>query len=338
MDALGPGAECLGVLVLVLVVTTAWRPRSRDYAALRMSGVPLAVLRRASALEQGTVVVVAGVAGILCGLLASRLALPMVPLFTRPSATFLADLRRNLQTGDHLLLGADLVKSPQILVPAYDDAAGVTAAFNLNVLEVLNHRLGAGFRRSDFTHVAIWDAEHEWIEMRLRAGRDIATRIEDVDLDETEIIVDGKQLTEERATVDGDLTKLKGVLGSKGLPLAQDPQPFMVEGAKLLTSETATTRWTVAIAAILIVLAFAIKPRRAALSDRVVPRPWLLGLITFILASLHAARSETWGGVALGIALVIVATLLIRHWSRQRRFESSRANQDRHPYALKAYG
>lgn len=98
-------------------------------------------------------------------------------------ATFLADLRLNLQTGDHLLLGADLVKSPQILVPAYDDAAGVTAAFNLNVLEVLNHRLGAGFRRSDFTHVAIWDAEHEWIEMRLRAGRDIATRIDDVDLE-----------------------------------------------------------------------------------------------------------------------------------------------------------
>ncbi len=86
-------AIVMAALVLVLVVTTAWRPRSRDYAALRMSGVPLAVLRRASALEQGTVVVVAGVAGILCGLLASRLALPMVPLFTRPSATFLADLR-----------------------------------------------------------------------------------------------------------------------------------------------------------------------------------------------------------------------------------------------------
>lgn len=97
-------------------------------------------------------------------------------------AAFLADLRRNLRPGDHLLLGADLVKSPQILVPAYDDAAGVTAAFNLNVLEVLNHRLGAGFRRSDFIHVAVWDAEHEWIEMRLRAARAISTRIEDVDL------------------------------------------------------------------------------------------------------------------------------------------------------------
>ncbi|WP_420121023.1 L-histidine N(alpha)-methyltransferase [Nakamurella sp.] len=97
-------------------------------------------------------------------------------------AAFLSDLRRTLRPGDHLLLGADLVKSPQILVPAYDDAAGVTAAFNLNVLDVLNHRLGAGFRRSDFTHVAVWDPEHEWIEMRLRAGREITTRIEDVGL------------------------------------------------------------------------------------------------------------------------------------------------------------
>lgn len=96
---------------------------------------------------------------------------------------FLADLRRTLRPGDHLLLGADLVKSPQILVPAYDDAAGVTAAFNLNVLEVLNQRLGADFRRSDFSHVAVWDPEHEWIEMRLRAGREIATRIEDIGLE-----------------------------------------------------------------------------------------------------------------------------------------------------------
>ena len=86
-------AVLMAALVLVLVVTTAWRTRSRDYAALRMAGVPVSALRRASALEQGVVVLVAGAAGILCGLLASRLALPMVPLFTRPSATYVADLR-----------------------------------------------------------------------------------------------------------------------------------------------------------------------------------------------------------------------------------------------------
>ena len=86
-------AVLMAALVLVLVVTTAWRTRSRDYAALRMAGVPVSALRRASALEQGVVVLVAGAAGILCGLLASRLALPMVPLFPRPSATYVADLR-----------------------------------------------------------------------------------------------------------------------------------------------------------------------------------------------------------------------------------------------------
>lgn len=98
-------------------------------------------------------------------------------------AAFLGALRARLRPGDHFLLGADLVKSPLILIPAYDDAAGVTAAFNLNVLDVLNHRLGADFRRSDFAHVAIWDPAHEWIEMRLRATQDVTARIDDVDLD-----------------------------------------------------------------------------------------------------------------------------------------------------------
>lgn len=98
-------------------------------------------------------------------------------------AAFLGALHRRLRPGDHFLLGADLVKSPQILVPAYDDAAGVTAAFNLNVLDVLNRRLGADFLRSDFVHVARWDPTEEWIEMRLRARRAIAARIDELDLD-----------------------------------------------------------------------------------------------------------------------------------------------------------
>jgi L-histidine N-alpha-methyltransferase len=88
-------------------------------------------------------------------------------------ARFFADLRGRLGPRDRFLLGADLVKSPDVLVPAYDDAAGVTAAFNHNVLDVLNNGLGADFRHEDFEHVAVWDAEHEWIEMRLRAVRDV---------------------------------------------------------------------------------------------------------------------------------------------------------------------
>jgi L-histidine N-alpha-methyltransferase len=84
-------------------------------------------------------------------------------------AAFLDDLRGTLVPGEWLLLGTDLVKDPGVLVPAYDDAAGVTADFNRNVLAVLNRELGANFDLENYEHVAIWDVENEWIEMRLRA-------------------------------------------------------------------------------------------------------------------------------------------------------------------------
>jgi len=58
-----------------------------------------------------------------------------------------------------------------VLVRAYDDGEGVTAEFNRNVLHVLNRELGATFPVDEFEHVAIWDPEHEWIEMRLRSVR-----------------------------------------------------------------------------------------------------------------------------------------------------------------------
>ncbi|GAB2761359.1 L-histidine N(alpha)-methyltransferase [Streptomyces bullii] len=84
-------------------------------------------------------------------------------------AAFLASVRALLAPGDALLLGTDLVKDERVLVRAYDDAAGVTAAFNKNVLAVINRELGADFEPAAFDHVALWDAEHEWIEMRLRS-------------------------------------------------------------------------------------------------------------------------------------------------------------------------
>jgi L-histidine Nalpha-methyltransferase len=84
-------------------------------------------------------------------------------------AVFLSELRATLSPGEWLLLGTDLVKDPQVLVTAYDDAAGVTAAFNRNALAVLNRELGANFDVESYEHVAIWDAENEWIEMRLRS-------------------------------------------------------------------------------------------------------------------------------------------------------------------------
>lgn len=84
---------------------------------------------------------------------------------------FYAALRRELKAGDALLMGADLVKDPGVLVPAYDDSQGVTADFNKNVLRVLNRELGARFDLGAFEHRAVWNAEEERIEMRLRSLR-----------------------------------------------------------------------------------------------------------------------------------------------------------------------
>jgi L-histidine N-alpha-methyltransferase len=85
-------------------------------------------------------------------------------------AGFLSRIRSAAGPGDTLLLGTDLVKDPATLVAAYDDPAGVTAAFNKNVLAVLNAELGADFDLDEFDHVARWDPEAEWIEMRLRSA------------------------------------------------------------------------------------------------------------------------------------------------------------------------
>jgi L-histidine N-alpha-methyltransferase len=95
---------------------------------------------------------------------------------------FLTELRAGMAPGDSFLLGADLVKSPDVLIPAYADAAGVTAAFNLNVLEVLNRRLAANFDVTQFQHVALWDARNAWIEMRLRAVQPVSVRIGELEL------------------------------------------------------------------------------------------------------------------------------------------------------------
>jgi L-histidine N-alpha-methyltransferase len=97
-------------------------------------------------------------------------------------AAFFAAARAALAPGEHLLLGTGLVIDPATMVAAYDDAAGVTAAFNRNVLTVLNRELGADFDPPSFDHVALWNPEAEWIEMRLRARRPMTVRVRDLDL------------------------------------------------------------------------------------------------------------------------------------------------------------
>ncbi|MGO9224500.1 L-histidine N(alpha)-methyltransferase [Mycobacterium sp.] len=112
-----------------------------------------------------------------------------------PRAQFLSALAAQMRPGDSLLLGTDLVKDIDRLVRAYDDDAGVTAAFNRNVLAVINRQLDADFDVDAFRHVARWNAEEERIEMWLRADRRQTVRIGALDLT-VDFVADEEMLTE----------------------------------------------------------------------------------------------------------------------------------------------
>jgi L-histidine N-alpha-methyltransferase len=124
-------------------------------------------------------------------------------------AEFLGRIRAGLSPGDTLLLGTDLVKDPDVLVAAYDDPAGITAAFNKNVLAVLNAELGADFDLDSFDHVARWDPVAEWIEMRLRSAAPQTVRLPGIGL--TVEFADGEEMRTEvsakfrRPGVEGEL-------------------------------------------------------------------------------------------------------------------------------------
>jgi len=98
---------------------------------------------------------------------------------------FLRGLARLLRPGtaDRLLLGTDLVKDVGTLEAAYNDSEGVTAEFNRNVLRVMNRELDADFDVDAFEHVAFFDHDREWIEMRLRAQRRMDVHVGALDLD-----------------------------------------------------------------------------------------------------------------------------------------------------------
>ena len=99
-----------------------------------------------------------------------------------PRAQFLRSVAATMRPGDTFLLGTDLVKDAGRLQRAYDDPAGVTAAFNRNVLTVVNRELGADFQESWFEHIALWNGEREWIEMHLLSLRDQVVTIDDLAL------------------------------------------------------------------------------------------------------------------------------------------------------------
>jgi L-histidine N-alpha-methyltransferase len=129
---------------------------------------------------------------------------------------FLRSIGKLLGPGDSLLLGTDLVKDPGVIEAAYDDAQGVTAEFNRNVLHVLNRELGADFDVDDFDHVATFDEHHEWIEMRLRARRNQAVTIADLDL-----VVEFEAGEELRTEISAKFTRprLEGDLAAAGMEL-----------------------------------------------------------------------------------------------------------------------
>jgi L-histidine N-alpha-methyltransferase len=149
---------------------------------------------------------------------------------------FLTQVSAALRPGDTFLLGTDLVKDPGRLLAAYDDAAGVTAEFNRNILKVVNRELDADFEVEEFRHVAVWDAANEWIEMRLRPEREQTVTIKDLDL--TVTFAAGEDLRTEisakfrRDSIEAELAAVglrtlqfwTDPAGDFGLMLAQSPE------------------------------------------------------------------------------------------------------------------
>ena len=164
----------LGTFVPLDVSVSALRQSTAeiaaDYPGLRVRGIVGDFTRQLDRLPTGGRRLVAFLGGTIGNLLPDE------------RAAFLRAMRAALEAGDWLLLGTDLVKDPGLLVPAYDDAAGVTAEFNRNVLRVVNRELGADFDAGGFDHVALWDPDARWIEMRLRARRPMRVRVLDLDV------------------------------------------------------------------------------------------------------------------------------------------------------------
>ncbi|HTX62856.1 MAG TPA: L-histidine N(alpha)-methyltransferase [Acidimicrobiales bacterium] len=130
-----------------------------DYAGLRVHVVVGDFLHHLHAVPDGGRRLIAFLGGTIGNLVPAR------------RRRFLSSLRCTMEPSDHLLVGTDLVKDVPRIVAAYDDAAGVTARFNRNVLRVVNGELDADFVPARFEHVVRWDPLAQWIEMRLRSDR-----------------------------------------------------------------------------------------------------------------------------------------------------------------------
>ncbi|MGW6445019.1 L-histidine N(alpha)-methyltransferase [Lentzea sp. NPDC055074] len=156
--------------VSVSALTEAAHAIMADYPGLRVHGVVGDFTQHLSLLPGESPRVVAFLGGTIGNLIPEE------------REKFLRTVRDVLEPGEWLLLGTDLVKDRDTLVRAYDDAQGVTAEFNRNVLNVLNREVGGDFDVEAFEHVALWNAEQEWIEMRLRAKRAMTVTLAELGL------------------------------------------------------------------------------------------------------------------------------------------------------------
>lgn len=129
------------------------------------------------------------------------------------ASRLLGDLRRHMEPRDRLLLGADLKKDRTRLEAAYNDSAGVTAAFNANMLEVLNRTFGADFDRSAFEHEAVYDADRGRIEMYLISKREQSVRFPGIG----RLSLDKGERIRTEVSNKYDHPRLRRILGRAGL-------------------------------------------------------------------------------------------------------------------------
>jgi len=145
--------------------------------------------------------------------------------FAGPEARrFLGEVAGQLRPGGYLLLGTDLIKAPRRLEAAYNDAAGVTAAFNRNVLRVLNRKLDGDFDPEAFDHHAPYNAAEHRIEMWLRSRRRQRVQLPRIDLDFT--LVEGEEILTE-ISVKYDRARVEALLAAAAFRLVEfytDPE------------------------------------------------------------------------------------------------------------------
>lgn len=132
-----------------------------------------------------------------------------------PAVKLLSHVAGSMSPTDRFLLGADLRKDPEVIRRAYNDSRGVTAAFNLNILERLNRELGANFPIDAFEHLASYSTEHHRIEMHLVANRAVKVMIPEIG----EISFSRGESIRTELSYKYDLPAIEDILDRSGLKL-----------------------------------------------------------------------------------------------------------------------